>query len=210
MYFLFHSIPWYIVYFWSVLGVFNGCDKTSLSAITFYGNSRLIKGMMKVIDKLPRYFFFIVLLVPFAVQGQTTTLADNGTQVTAASVLRGTTNNILVKLSLTASSGTPNLSMLQFSSTGTYAAADVANLKLWYSTDAVLDGGDAVIKTIASPTTAGLQTFNSFTQALSTSTRYFFITVDINAGATLGNTMGANSIGTGNFTVSAGSKAGST
>lgn len=161
----------------------------------------------------PRYcllILFHVFLSSVKVWSQTTTMADNGTQVSAANVVAGTSNHVLSTFRLTPSSGTPNLTQVTCVTAGTYQTADVSNLKLWYSTDANFDLTDQVLATLASPGTAGTKTFNGFTRSLTGGVAsYFFISVDISSSAVSGRTMNINALGTTNFTVSVGSKAGS-
>jgi hypothetical protein len=140
------------------------------------------------------------------------TLADNGTQVAAANVNQGTTNVILHKSQLSVTSANATLTGMTCTTAGTYAAADVSNLKVRYSTDNVLDAGDATLATIAAPAAAGAKTFAPFTsQTINAgSTGYIFITVDVAAGATAGNTISVNALATTNFTFAAGTQSGST
>ncbi|MFH1004316.1 MAG: hypothetical protein V1781_02295, partial [Bacteroidota bacterium] len=51
---------------------------------------------------------------------QTITLANNGTQVTAASVSQGTTNHILHKISLAVTGANATLTKIQCTTAGTY------------------------------------------------------------------------------------------
>lgn len=140
------------------------------------------------------------------------TLADNGTQVTSANVVQGTTNHILHKFSLAVATANATLTGVQVTSAGTYASADLTNLKVRYSTDATLDGSDATLSTYTSVPTAGTLTFPSFTSQTinSGNTGYIFITADIDAGATVNNTISVNAVTTAQLTFSSGTKSGST
>lgn len=136
------------------------------------------------------------------------TLSDNGT-VAAANVLEGSTGITLLKFQLSTNTAV-NVQGITITTSGSYDAADLANLKVRYSTDAILDGLDATLSTLTTPTTAGTQTFPAFsTQALACgSTGYFFITADLASGsASGGNTLGA-SIVAGNISLSSGSVSG--
>ena len=141
----------------------------------------------------------------------TITLADNGT-VAAANVNQGTTNHVLHKFSLAVTTANATLSGITATTAGTYAAADITNLKVRYSTDATLDSGDATLSTAVNPGVAGSKTFPSFTsQAINSgSTGYIFITADISGTAVAGNTISVNAVTTAQLTFSSGNKSGST
>ncbi|MDD2996874.1 MAG: Ig-like domain-containing protein [Paludibacter sp.] len=139
-------------------------------------------------------------------------LSDNGTQVTTSNVNQGTTAHVLHKFQLSATETAATLTGLSCSTTGTYVASDITNLKLRYSTDATLDAGDATLSTYSNPGAAGAKTFPSFTNRsiAKDATGYFFITADVAANATHNNTIGIEAITTDNLTFSSGNKSGST
>jgi hypothetical protein len=138
------------------------------------------------------------------------TLANNGTQVGTANVAAGTTAQVLHKFSLAVATANAALTTVAFTTAGTYAMADIANLKLRYSTDAALDAGDATLATLTGPAAAGAKSFSSFSQTINSgSTGYFFITMDVEATPTGGNTISVNAIATGDLTI-VGTKSGST
>lgn len=141
-------------------------------------------------------------------------IADNGTQVSAANVAEGTNSHILHQFKIDAVSGfSPNLTGMTCTTAGGYDAADISNLKVRYSTDATLDGGDATLSTLSSPGAAGAKTFPSFTSQTITggTSGYIFITADIaSASASGGNTISCNAISTSNLTFSSGIKTGTT
>lgn len=140
------------------------------------------------------------------------TLADNGTQVTAANVTQGTTAHVLHKSQLAVTVANATLTGMTCTTAGTIDADDISNLKVRYSTDATLDAGDATLSTIAAPGTAGAETFGTFTSQVinSGSTGYIFITADMAAGATIGHTISVNALTNGDFTFSSGTESGST
>lgn len=141
------------------------------------------------------------------------TLADNGTQITAANVNQGTANHVLHKSSLAVTTANATLTGMTCTTNGTYISADVTNLKAWYSTDNTFSSGsDVLLSTLTTPGVAGNKTFPSFSSQVinSGSTAYIFITADIAAGATAGNTIYLNALTTSDFTFSSGSKSGST
>ncbi|WP_297515184.1 hypothetical protein [Flavobacterium sp.] len=122
-------------------------------------------------------------------------LANMGTQVPAAFVSQGTVDHVLHRFQLTVSSSNATLNGLQaIPITGTYAAADIVNLKVRYSLDNVLDAGDATLCTLTAPGVAGNKNFTPFTSTVinAGTVGYLFITADFSATATLGNTIGVN------------------
>jgi hypothetical protein len=137
-------------------------------------------------------------------------IADNGTQVAAANVAESTNNHILNKIKIDAVTGlNPNLTGMTCTTAGGYDAADITNLKVRYSTDATLDGGDATLSTLSSPGAAGAKTFPSFSSQTITggTSGYIFITADIAASsASSGNTISVNALTTSNLTFSTGIK----
>jgi len=124
------------------------------------------------------------------------TLADNGTQVAAASVDNNSTHNVLASFQLGVSSANADLDGVNITTAGTYTVNDVENLKIWYSTDNSFDAGsDSELANIAAPTTAGSQSFSGFNQIITNgNTGYFFITVDFPCDATAGNTINIASL----------------
>lgn len=122
-------------------------------------------------------------------------LANMGTQVPAAFVSQGTVDHVLHRFQLTVSSSNATLNGLQaIPVTGTYAAADIVNLKVRYSLDNILDAGDATLCTLTAPGVAGNKNFTPFTSTVinAGTVGYLFITADFSATATLGNTIGVN------------------
>ena len=79
---------------------------------------------------------------------------------------------------------------------GTYASADVTNLKCWYATSPTFDASTAtLLSTYNSPGTAGTKAFPSFVaQTIAAgSTGYVFVTADLAVAALDGDNI---SIGT--------------
>ncbi len=142
------------------------------------------------------------------------TLADNGSQVTASSVAAGTTNVILHQSSLAVTTANATLTGVSFTTAGTYAAADVSNFKVWYSADnsfATTGDNTQLGSTITTSLGSGAKSVSSLSQAINSgSTGYIFITTDIAASPTGGNTINVSALTTSDFTFSSGSKSGST
>ncbi|MBI4647220.1 MAG: hypothetical protein HY738_11700 [Bacteroidia bacterium] len=133
------------------------------------------------------------------------TLADNGTQVTAATVPKGTLNHVLHKSKLTVSTANATLTGMTCTTTGTCAnTTDITNIKVRYSTDNVLDAGDATLSTITPADPTAALTFTPFTSQVITtaSPGYIFITADIGASAVDNRTIAVSALTSGNFTIS--------
>ncbi len=137
-----------------------------------------------------------------------TTLASTDPAVAAANVGKGTVKLPIYKFTLTPTSAL-NLTGLSFTSAGTYAAADLDNFKLWSYGSDTFASATQVGTTLTTGLGAGSHSFASFTQALTAGvTRYFWITADLDAAATLGNTLSVSALTTSDLTVSLGAKAG--
>ncbi len=140
------------------------------------------------------------------------TLANNGTQVTAANVPQNTLNHVLHKFQLSVINANATLTGINCTTNGTYLATDITNLKVRYSADAILDVTDVTLSTFTNPGVAGAKTFPAFTSQVITlaTTGYIFITTDVAATATLGNTISLSAITTANLTFTTGTKSGTT
>jgi hypothetical protein len=121
----------------------------------------------------------------------------------------GTNDVILQRLDFAVTVAGTTFNGLTVTTTGTYASADITNLKVRYSTDNVLDGGDATLSTFTTPGVAGSKVFPSFTaQALAIGTYSIFITADIASTATGGNTISLGSTAFSNISFTSGTKTG--
>ena len=87
---------------------------------------------------------------------------SNGT-IAASSPNNGQTNVVLQRYDMAVTTADATLTGLTVTTAGTYAAADLTNLKVRYSTDATLDGADATLSTKTSSLAPGSQVFPSFT-----------------------------------------------
>ncbi len=134
---------------------------------------------------------------------------SNGT-IAAGSPNNGQTNVVLQRYDMAVTSANATLTGLTVTTAGTYSAADLTNLKVRYSTDATLDGADATLSTKTTSLGAGSQVFPSFSSQslVSGSTYYIFVTADIAAGATNGNTINIGTTAFSNITFSSGTKTG--
>jgi hypothetical protein len=135
-------------------------------------------------------------------------LADNGNQVSASSVAAGSTHNILHQSSLAVTTANATLTGISFTTAGTYADADVSNFKVWYSADnsfATTGDNTQLGSTITTNLEAGAKSVSSLSQAINSgSTGYIFITTDIAALPTGGNTINVSALTTSDISFSSG------
>lgn len=127
------------------------------------------------------------------------TISNNGAQPIASNVPQGTTNLILSQLTLTASSANSTITgIANLTCTGSYLPSDILNIKVRYSTDAVLDVSDITLCTISTISNSGaLQPSAGFSpnQTIVVGTPiYIFITVDIAPTAVVGRTIALNAV----------------
>ncbi len=136
-------------------------------------------------------------------------VTNNGLQPTAASILQGSNKNMLQRFVLretNVAAGTLNTITIPL--TGTYMASDInaAGLKLYtaptnnYASATVLSAQAS----LASGSGESVS-FSSLNYAVAqNSTQYFWITADVSASGTVGNTIRATALNAGNFTFAAG------
>lgn len=107
---------------------------------------------------------------------------------------QGSPNRALYRIQVDVADGNALLTGVTAQTTGLYSASDFTNFRLILSTDAVLDGGDPVLSTVATSTGSG-QTlaFTGLGQNLPVgTTRYLFITGSVSGCANVGSTFGIN------------------
>ena len=125
----------------------------------------------------------------------TAAVALSNVNPAAGSVLPATTNVLLQTYSMSVTTAATTLSGLKITTAGTYSlAADVTNIKCWYSNSSTFSTGTAtVVSTYTTTGTAGAVTFPAFTSSpviASGTSGYIHITADIASGATAGKTIG--------------------
>ncbi len=100
--------------------------------------------------------------------------------------------------------GNGNLTNVQFTTTGSYAQADIVKYQLWYSASNTFPGTATQVGAdlLTAGGGAGTRSFAAFTTPTLTSgtTYYFWITVDVVASPTSGNTITCNAITAGDLT----------
>ena len=148
----------------------------------------------------------------FTVRGTATpSIAISNGTIAAGTPNNGQTNVVLQRYDMAVTSANATLTGLTVTTAGTYAAADLSNLKCWYQSSSTFNSGTAtLLSTNSSVTTAGSQVFPSFTSQAITSgnTGYIFVTADISSGATNGNTINIASNAFSNISFSSGTKTG--
>ncbi|MBI3414065.1 MAG: HYR domain-containing protein, partial [Verrucomicrobia bacterium] len=130
------------------------------------------------------------------------TISNNA--VSAANVCAGSTSVPLHSFGL-AGSGNPSttVSGVSFTTTGTYAAADLVNFRLYFTTTATFSTVN-LLATI-SPTAAGLQTFTGLSDAFSgNGTHYYWLVMNVASSVVGGHTIAVNGTTTANITTSSG------
>lgn len=129
----------------------------------------------------------------------------------AADITQGLTNQNIYRFDLAVTVANATLNGLTINTSGTYLAADLTNLKAWYSADATFDAGsDVLLSTKTTGLGAGSQVFPSFTSQVinSGSTGYIFITADLPFTATVGNTIAVDAVTTADLSFVSGNKSG--
>lgn len=112
-------------------------------------------------------------------------------QTSASNVSQGSLNHILSQFEVAVTDDDATLNSLAFRSAGTYtAASDLSNYRLWYNSSNSF-GTATNISTVASGVASGnTVTFSSLNRSiLENATGYFWITANVAAGATAGNTI---------------------
>ncbi|MGI6599354.1 MAG: choice-of-anchor D domain-containing protein [Kiritimatiellia bacterium] len=143
----------------------------------------------------------------------TVVLGNNVPQVAAATVAAGTTAHILHRFQLGVTVANATLTNVSFTTAGSYAAADITKLQVWYSADDSLNTGTDT--KLGSDITTGLgpgsHGITGLSQAINVGdTGYIFITADIAASPTYGKTINVAAITTGDVGFTAATKSGST
>jgi autotransporter-associated beta strand protein len=138
-------------------------------------------------------------------------IAISSGSIGAGSPNNGQTNVVLQRYDMAVTTANATLTGLTVTTAGTYASADLTNLKCWYQSSSTFNSATAtLLSTKTTSLGAGSQVFPSFTsQAIASgSTGYIFVTADIASGATNGNTINIDQTAFSNITFSSGTKTG--
>ncbi|MES2431454.1 MAG: hypothetical protein V4556_10975 [Bacteroidota bacterium] len=132
-------------------------------------------------------------------------LASPGTDLAAAtaSTCKTVTNDPIYNFQLSATTFAGTVNQVNFTTTGTHAAADITNYKLWLNSSSnSLTGATQVGSAITTGTGAGAHSFTGLTAIVPVNTTgYFIVTTDIASGATTGNTIKVTALTTGDITL---------
>ncbi|MCU4188085.1 lamin tail domain-containing protein [Flavobacterium sp. HXWNR29] len=137
-------------------------------------------------------------------------LSSSNPAVAASNITQGTTNNVIYAFNLAVTNADATLNNVVFNTSGSYAASNITNFKLWYSTDATFNSAtDTTLDNETAALGTGAHTFTGFTRLITNgSTGYFFITTDIPCTSTAGNTIVVDAITTADLTFVLGNKSG--
>jgi hypothetical protein len=121
-------------------------------------------------------------------------------------ILAGTTNNVIYDFSIDATGDLVNITAIKLTTAGTYIVGDLGtNFTFWYSIDNIFDSAsDFSLGTTAVVSSGSNVIINGFSQTVAkNNTGYFFLTTDIDASATAGNTINITSTANSNITTDA-------
>ncbi|MBA4303879.1 MAG: hypothetical protein C0424_06610 [Sphingobacteriaceae bacterium] len=138
-------------------------------------------------------------------------IALSSPTASAADLTQGSNNQTVYRFDLAVTVANATLNGLTINTAGTYVAADLTNLKAWYSTDATFNAGsDVLLSTKNTGLAPGSQVFPSFaSQVISNgSTGYIFITADLPLTATAGSTLSVDAVSTADISFVTGNKSG--
>jgi hypothetical protein len=109
----------------------------------------------------------------------------NGT-IAAGNISQNSINNVLYRADVTVSVTGAVLNGASFTTAGTYVAADLVNLKLWYSTNATFSvGTSTLLQTKTAGLGAGTQSFGAGGQTFGVGTAYLYVTCDLTCTSTV-------------------------
>jgi hypothetical protein len=113
--------------------------------------------------------------------------------VSSGGLVPGTANNPILAFHMSATQSGRSFDTVKVQMMGTYTQSDVQKFKLWASTDATFNSATDLLLSEKVPAAGGGETivFHGFTESISTSLRYYFVTVDISSGANPASTINA-------------------
>lgn len=152
------------------------------------------------------------LVLSVALKAQNTTTLSVDTQVAEATVAQGTPKHVLFHFHLTRDSGgiiAIYLNSINFTTSGSYEASDLLNIKLWaHSEDNLKAAGQ--LSSLDTNLGPGSHTISGLSYDLGEGrSTYCWITADISSTAVINHTVAIDAWTTSNFTVSSGTKQGS-
>jgi len=141
----------------------------------------------------------------------TPNIALSTNNITAGNIAQASTNNPIYSFAIKPTLASASLTGLKVTTTGTYASADITNLKCYYQSGSTFNAGTAtLLSTLNAPGTAGLKTFPSFTSQTiaKDATGYIFITADVACAATTAKTIAISAVTGTNTTFALGTATG--
>jgi Passenger-associated-transport-repeat len=134
--------------------------------------------------------------------GTPTIALQSPSQVAAANVSQGASNQPISNFQADVTTSTATLNSVAFTTGGSYITSDITGFKLYYNSTANTFGSAVQIGTTqASVASAGTVTFSGLTTSINSgSTGYFWITASVSASGTISNTFNAAATPTLTFT----------
>jgi hypothetical protein len=126
----------------------------------------------------------------------------------AANICQGSIKDSVYKFTLTMTSGQSTLTQINFTTTGVYnPSGDINKFQLWYNNVDNISTATKIGTDIISGLGTGPHSFTGLSQTIST-TGYFWITIDVEATASVTNTIQVSAIATSDITLDAGTLTG--
>ena len=137
-------------------------------------------------------------------------LNSNNPATADGTIIQSENDNLIYQFDLSVTAFDAVFTDLSFTTSGTYAASNITNFKLWYDTSSTFNAASSsFLENLTTGLGTGLHTFTAFNQSIiDGATGYFFITTDIPCDATLGNTIIVDAITTANLTFTSANKSG--
>lgn len=137
-------------------------------------------------------------------------LSSANPAVASSTIVQAVNNHVIYAFDLAVTTFNATLNNVVFNTSVGYAATNITNFKLWYSTDATFNSAtDTFLDNETTTLGPGSHTFTGFSRTITIGTTgYFFITTDIPCSSTAGNTIIVDAITTADLTFVAGNKSG--
>ncbi len=139
----------------------------------------------------------------------TVMLASANPAVAASTISRTINKNPIYKFTLTPATAGALLNQVDFTTGGTYAAADLSRFQLWYKASDDLSTAVQIGTDINTSLGTGTHSFTGLSQSINLgATGFFWITTDVPVSATLLNTVNVSALTMADITLASGSKTG--
>ena len=162
----------------------------------------------KTISDIKLSFLILVLfgIMPIIGLAQTVTFSSSNPAIPASTIIKGATKQPIYRavIALSGFNGSGSgLSNVTFTPSGTFTTADISNYQFWWSTtDDLATASQNAANVTALPPNNQI-TISPYSPWFNDATTYYvWITADINASATLGNTITVGALTTSNFNFS--------